>query len=116
MRRAVVGMPAAVVADVFHRARPCVAVLHRAVLARGYDSYTFGDATQQTLREIWNGAAYQDFRTALLQRQAARPLRRLWDAVESVEAPLTRVAAVIPTLNEAAIDRRPSRCVAARRG
>jgi MoaA/NifB/PqqE/SkfB family radical SAM enzyme len=34
--------------------------------ARGYDSYTLGDATQQTLREIWNGAAYQDFRGALL--------------------------------------------------
>ena len=34
--------------------------------ARGYDSYTLGDATQQTLREIWNGAAYRSFRDALL--------------------------------------------------
>jgi MoaA/NifB/PqqE/SkfB family radical SAM enzyme len=33
---------------------------------RGYDGYTLGDATQQTLREIWNGARYQDFRRALL--------------------------------------------------
>lgn len=33
---------------------------------RGYEHYTLGDATQQTLREIWMGAAYQDFRTALL--------------------------------------------------
>lgn len=33
---------------------------------RGYDSFTLGDATQQTLREIWNGAKYQDFRAALL--------------------------------------------------
>lgn len=33
---------------------------------RGYEHYTLGDATQQSLREIWNGAAYQDFRTALL--------------------------------------------------
>jgi len=33
---------------------------------RGYDSYTLGDATQETLREIWNGARYQDFRRALL--------------------------------------------------
>jgi MoaA/NifB/PqqE/SkfB family radical SAM enzyme len=33
---------------------------------RGYDSFTLGDATQQTLREIWNGARYQDFRAALL--------------------------------------------------
>jgi MoaA/NifB/PqqE/SkfB family radical SAM enzyme len=33
---------------------------------RGYENYTLGDATQQSLREIWNGAAYQDFRAALL--------------------------------------------------
>jgi MoaA/NifB/PqqE/SkfB family radical SAM enzyme len=32
---------------------------------RGYDNYTLGDATQQTLREIWTGAAYRDFRNAL---------------------------------------------------
>jgi MoaA/NifB/PqqE/SkfB family radical SAM enzyme len=41
--------------------------------ARGYDSYTLGDATQQTLREIWNGAAYQDFRGALLSETPPRP-------------------------------------------
>ena len=29
-------------------------------------NYTLGDATQQTLREIWNGPAYRDFRSALL--------------------------------------------------
>ena len=33
---------------------------------RGYENYTLGDATQQSLREIWNGAAYQSFRAALL--------------------------------------------------
>ena len=33
---------------------------------RGYENYTLGDATQQTLREIWTGAAYRDFREALL--------------------------------------------------
>ena len=33
--------------------------------ARGYENYTLGDATQQTLREIWNGPAYQSFREAL---------------------------------------------------
>ena len=33
---------------------------------RGYDSFTLGDATQQTLREIWNGEKYRDFRRALL--------------------------------------------------
>jgi radical SAM protein with 4Fe4S-binding SPASM domain len=31
----------------------------------GYEHYTLGDATQQTLREIWNGQAYQTFRRAL---------------------------------------------------
>jgi MoaA/NifB/PqqE/SkfB family radical SAM enzyme len=33
---------------------------------RGYDSFTLGDATQQSLREIWNGPRYQAFRRALL--------------------------------------------------
>jgi len=33
---------------------------------RGYSSFTLGNATQQSLREIWNGAAYQDFREGLL--------------------------------------------------
>ncbi len=33
---------------------------------RGYDSFTLGDATQQSLREIWNGERYQHFRGALL--------------------------------------------------
>jgi radical SAM protein with 4Fe4S-binding SPASM domain len=32
---------------------------------RGYENYTLGDATQQTLREIWQGPAYQAFRRAL---------------------------------------------------
>jgi MoaA/NifB/PqqE/SkfB family radical SAM enzyme len=33
---------------------------------RGYDSFTLGDATQQSLREIWNGKRYRSFRRALL--------------------------------------------------
>ena len=33
---------------------------------KGYEHYTLGDATQQTLREIWSGEAYRSFRTALL--------------------------------------------------
>ncbi len=32
----------------------------------GYEHYTLGDASQQTLRAIWNGPAYQAFRAALL--------------------------------------------------
>lgn len=34
--------------------------------ARGYDNYTLGDATQQTLKEIWNSPAYRGFRGSLL--------------------------------------------------
>jgi MoaA/NifB/PqqE/SkfB family radical SAM enzyme len=41
--------------------------------ARGYDTYTLGDATQQTLREIWNGTAYQDFRAALVSDMPPKP-------------------------------------------
>jgi len=36
---------------------------------RGYEHYTLGDATQQALRDIWNGPAYRDFRMALLSDQ-----------------------------------------------
>jgi len=32
----------------------------------GYANYTLGDATQEDLREIWNGSRYQAFRDALL--------------------------------------------------
>jgi MoaA/NifB/PqqE/SkfB family radical SAM enzyme len=34
--------------------------------ARGYENYTLGDATQDTLRDIWNSPAYRGFRTSLL--------------------------------------------------
>jgi MoaA/NifB/PqqE/SkfB family radical SAM enzyme len=33
---------------------------------RGYGNYTLGHAAQQSLRDIWNGPAYRDFRAALL--------------------------------------------------
>jgi MoaA/NifB/PqqE/SkfB family radical SAM enzyme len=39
---------------------------------RGYEHYTLGDATQQSLREIWNGPAYQSFRAALLSAAPPR--------------------------------------------
>lgn len=35
----------------------------------GYENYTLGDATQETLREIWNGPRYQSFREGLLSDQ-----------------------------------------------
>ena len=41
--------------------------------ARGYASYTLGDATQQTLREIWNGPAYQELRRTLLSDTPWKP-------------------------------------------
>ena len=62
--------------------------------ARGYGTYTLGDATQQTLREIWNGPAYQAFRSALLGDAPPAPCAELRPAMEPV-------AVVIPTLNEA---------------
>ncbi len=40
---------------------------------RGYDSYTLGDATQQTLREIWDGPAYRQFRANLLGDAPPKP-------------------------------------------
>ena len=41
--------------------------------ARGYSNYTLGDATQQSLREIWNGDLYQDFRKHLLSDTPPKP-------------------------------------------
>src|ERR1700676_3860473 len=38
---------------------------------RGYENYTLGDASQQTLREIWTGPAYGSFRDALRSDQPA---------------------------------------------
>ena len=38
---------------------------------RGYENYTLGDATQQTLQDIWNGEAYRSFRAALLSDKPA---------------------------------------------
>ncbi len=33
---------------------------------RGYDSFTLGNASQQSLRDIWNGPGYQNFRRELM--------------------------------------------------
>jgi MoaA/NifB/PqqE/SkfB family radical SAM enzyme len=41
--------------------------------ARGYENYTLGDATQQSLREIWNSPEYQGFRTSLLSAAPPKP-------------------------------------------
>lgn len=41
--------------------------------ARGYENYTLGDARTQTLEEIFNGPAYQEFREALLGDEPPLP-------------------------------------------
>ena len=41
--------------------------------ARDYATYTLGDATQQSLREIWNGPAYQEFRGGILGDTPPKP-------------------------------------------
>jgi MoaA/NifB/PqqE/SkfB family radical SAM enzyme len=41
--------------------------------ARDYNSYTLGDATQQSVREIWNSPAYRDFRSSLLSDAPPAP-------------------------------------------
>jgi MoaA/NifB/PqqE/SkfB family radical SAM enzyme len=41
--------------------------------ARGYENYTLGDATQQTLQEIWNSPEYRGFRTNLLGETPPKP-------------------------------------------
>lgn len=35
----------------------------------GYENYTLGDATQESLREIWNGDRYRSFREGLLSTE-----------------------------------------------
>ncbi len=41
--------------------------------ARGYENYTLGDATQQSLREIWDSPAYRGFRRDLLGEAPPAP-------------------------------------------
>ncbi|MGH7043569.1 MAG: SPASM domain-containing protein, partial [Acetobacteraceae bacterium] len=41
--------------------------------ARSYASYTLGDATRQSLRDIWDSDAYRDFRRRLLSDHPPRP-------------------------------------------
>lgn len=41
--------------------------------ARNYETYTLGDARAQSLTEIWNGAAYRDFRQRLMSALPPKP-------------------------------------------
>ena len=41
--------------------------------ARGYETYTLGNAKTESLADLWNGAAYQDFRTALMSGTPPKP-------------------------------------------
>jgi radical SAM protein with 4Fe4S-binding SPASM domain len=40
---------------------------------KGYDNFTLGNATRQTLGEIWNGQEYHEFRKALLTDHPPKP-------------------------------------------
>src|SRR6185437_11378247 len=87
-----------VVADVFHRAWPRAAMLHGAVLrARLRQLYAGRRHTADPARDLeWCGVS--GLPRCPAERCAPEALRRMRHAVE----PLTpRVAAVIPTLNEA---------------
>jgi MoaA/NifB/PqqE/SkfB family radical SAM enzyme len=52
------------------RALPCCIA---PFAVRGYSNYTLGDASQQDLRDIWNGPAYQEFRDSLLSDTPPAP-------------------------------------------
>ena len=41
--------------------------------ARGYETYTLGDAKTQSLADMWNGGLYQDFRERLLGETPPAP-------------------------------------------
>ena len=69
---------------------------------KGYGAFTLGDATQSTLRDIWNGAEYQRFREGLLTSAPPARLQQLRPPLE----PLTQrscppISIIIPALNEA---------------
>ena len=70
----------------------------------GYENYTLGDATQETLREIWNGPRYQSFREGLLSDHPAAGVRQLRHALEPVTMQIAGanaiVSVVIPCLDE----------------
>ena len=71
----------------------------------GYENYTLGDATQETLREIWNGAALPVLPRGAAVRHAAAGLRQLRPALEPVthaarRPPVPIVSVVIPCLDE----------------
>ena len=89
---------------VFYCQRPRAAMLHCTRFSqRGYENYTLGDATQQTLREIWTGPAYSDFPQSADVEHAAERLRALRTTVEPLTMPPQSggVTVVIPTFNEA---------------
>ncbi len=49
---------------------------------RGYDSFTLGNATQQTMREIWNGEKYRGIPARIAEPATAPRLLQLWPALE----------------------------------
>ena len=41
--------------------------------ARDYSTYTLGQASQDSLPDIWNGPVYQEFRRALMSAAPPKP-------------------------------------------
>ena len=68
-------LPPAVVADVFHGARPRAAVLHRAVFGARIRQLYARRRDAADLREIWNSPAYRDFRSSFCPTSRRRPAR-----------------------------------------
>ncbi len=65
---------------------------------RGYDGFTLGDATQQSLRRDLERAALPGLSPRTAERHATRSLRVVRSALEPVRRP--RIAAIIPVLDE----------------
>ena len=73
---------------------------------RGYENYTLGDATQQTLREIWNGAGLPLVPRGPAVRHAARRLRELRPALEPLGSIARPIVSRHPDAQRGGLDRR----------
>ena len=65
---------------------------------KGYGSFTLGDATQNSLREIWNGGEYQRFRDGLL---SSAPPPACANCGCAGVCKCQQISVIIPALNEA---------------
>ena len=63
---------------------------------RGYGSFTLGDATQQTLREIWNGADIPGLPPEVAESGSSADMRQLRTPLESVAIWTIESASLLP--------------------